>query len=160
MKITSKKIFVFFVFCLIIHFFTTNTYAKTDVITGSVKEAITIDSKNMITSSIGISGIKLNIMDNNGNQKVAETNSKGEYQFTLEDADSYTVQLTVPNVTESEINNIKNKNTFDSIQNRLKYNPQDYFVGSNLSANSISLSQVDVANVFLVLDVSGSMARN
>lgn len=117
-----------------------------------------LDYKGIPNARVTIRGM------NNETSFTTTTNSQGVYQFeNLYNAwgagtHSYQLDFTYPNVNTSEIDSIHNVEMAKEIQNKLKYNGQDYQASHEKSDfSTIQYSGTAAAQVFLVLDCSGSM---
>ena len=143
---------ILFVLC-----FSAKVFAKTDIIEGYVKEALTLNDDNTVKTSANLAGISVDLYNAETNEYISSalTDSDGKYSFTVNDLNKYQVKLTYPYSTE-DINNAdvtKSK----KIQNNLKYNTQDYIIASNRTATNFTIEEKGKAHVYMVLDISASM---
>ena len=125
-----------------------------------------LDANSTKTQKPNYDDVKVTIIDKNNPDKNITTNvdENGNYTVDLlgrgwsEGNHEYSVQYVYPTVSKAEINAIDNLEKAKKIQQKLKYNSQDYtyntegFDHTVLGDNSSS-----VAQVFLALDCSQSM---
>ena len=156
--LNKKKILYLWIIVLFFIMFSFNrVFASKDIISGQVREALSINDSNEVIDSKGIEGINLELVDNNGNKIYTKTDTDGNFTFTLENAKNYNIQFSYPNVKIDELNNIHDQAEFEVIRNKLKYNAQDYMVSSTLPSYTQTVNKTGEAHVYMILDVSGSM---
>ena len=134
--------------------------AVTYNLSGNVQEKINMDE----VENVPLNNFKLELVNADNNEKIDETTTDGNGEFLFSNIkdtiENYKVKFQYPNVTEDDINGISTISEAKKIQKKLKYNCQDYVVGSEKTIGSAIGEKKEDAVVWLVLDVTGSMREN
>lgn len=120
------------------------------------------DEASVDSTEVPLSDVTVKYVDNAGNNFSTTTDGDGKYQFGIDRLGSgehtYHIEYTYPNTSEGEINSIDTVDAAKIIQQKLKYNGQDYMGGESKEGfKIIEKSGKSAAQVYLVLDCSYSM---
>ena len=120
------------------------------------------DEASVDPTEVPLSGVTVKYVDNAGREFSTTTDGDGKYQFGIDKLESgertYHIEYTYPNTSKEEINSIDNVDAAKIIQQKLKYNGQDYMGGESKEGfKIIEKSGKSAAQVYLVLDCSYSM---
>lgn len=120
------------------------------------------DEARVDSTEVPLRDVTVKYVDNAGREFSTTTDGDGKYQFGIDKLESgehtYHIEYTYPNTSKEEINSIDNVDAAKIIQQKLKYNGQDYMGGeSKKDFNIIKKSGKSAAQVYLVLDCSYSM---
>ena len=120
------------------------------------------DEASVDSTEVPLSDVTVKYVDNAGNNFSTTTDGDGKYQFGIDRLGSgehtYHIEYTYPNTSEGEINSIDTVDAAKIIQQKLKYNGQDYMGGESKEGfKIIETSGKSAAQVYLVLDCSYSM---
>ena len=161
----KKIIFSFIIITLLVPFSIHSVYASEVYLEGYVQEVMDMDVNNNITAKDNIEGIRVHLInaESEPEQEVAVsvTDSDGKYSFSsIQNLSKYKIKVNYPDVEYDEIDNIDNVETAKNIQNKLKYNAQDYLINYNKIADIKKEETYGTAQVVLVIDNSSSMRYN
>lgn len=120
------------------------------------------DEASVDSTEVPLRDVTVKYVDNAGREFSTTTDGDGKYQFGIDRLGSgehtYHIEYTYPNTSEGEINSIDTVDAAKIIQQKLKYNGQDYMGGESKEGfKIIETSGKSAAQVYLVLDCSYSM---
>lgn len=120
------------------------------------------DEASVDSTEVPLRDVTVKYVDNAGKEFSTTTDVDGKYQFGIDLLGSgehtYHIEYTYPNTSEGEINSINTVQAAEALQQKLKYNGQDYMGGESKEGfKIIETSGKSAAQVYLVLDCSYSM---
>lgn len=137
-------------------------FSGTEGQTDGITTTVTTDFLKKEATDPAIEGIKVELIDNNGNSHAQTyTDSNGNFSFNVNETANYKLRFTY-----GQYNSQASNDSYKNVKNSLKYNAQDYAaiqVGNIRSeyAKTIERTSMDTKNeIMIVLDYSVSMIEN